>query len=84
MPVKAAFIPPMLLLKSDVLPDDAGRWQYELKLDGYRAIAFKTGGTLYLRSRNNKDFNSRYPGIASALGTLPDETVIDGELVALD
>jgi bifunctional non-homologous end joining protein LigD len=37
-----------------------------------------------LRSRNNKDFNTKYPGITSALGTLPDETVIDGEIVALD
>jgi ATP-dependent DNA ligase len=36
----AGFIEPMLLLKTDSLPDDS-RWLYELKLDGYRAIAFK-------------------------------------------
>jgi DNA ligase D-like protein (predicted ligase) len=84
MPVKASFIAPMLLLKADVLPDDATRWEYQLKLDGYRAIAFKTGGGLHLRSRNNKDFALRYPTIVAGLAKLPDETVIDGEVVAFD
>jgi bifunctional non-homologous end joining protein LigD len=50
--VKAKFIPPMLLLKTEKLPDDP-RWLYQLKLDGYRAIAFRTGGKLQLRSRND-------------------------------
>ena len=60
------------------------QWLYELKLDGYRAIAFKREGTLHLRSRNNKDFSARYPAVVTALATLPDDTVIDGEIVALD
>jgi len=55
-----------------------------IKLDGYRAIAIKTDGRALLRSRNNKDFNSRYPAVVRALVSLPDETVIDGEVVALD
>ena len=73
----------MLLLRTERLPEGAD-WAYELKLDGYRAIAYKTGGKVHLRSRNNKDFNSQYPAIAKALASLPDETVIDGEVVALD
>jgi DNA ligase D-like protein (predicted ligase) len=84
MPVKATFIAPMLLLKTDTLPDDDARWQYQLKLDGYRTIAFKTGGKFYLRSRNNKDFAGRYPAVVTGLAALPDETVIDGEIVAFD
>src|SRR5262245_41976952 len=59
-------------------------WRYEIKLDGYRAIAFKTDGRVYLRSRNDNDFAGRYREIAKALTALPDETVIDGEIVALD
>jgi ATP-dependent DNA ligase len=42
------------------------------------------GGKVRLRSRNNKDFNGRYPAIVKALAAMPDRTVIDGESVALD
>ena len=82
--VKARFIKPMLLLSTDHLPDDRSKWEYQLKLDGYRAIAFKTGNTLHLRSRNDNDFSRRYPAVLRGLAKLPDETVIDGEIVALD
>jgi DNA ligase D-like protein (predicted ligase) len=82
--VKASFVEPMLLQHTEKLPDNRDRLMYELKLDGYRAIAYKTGGTLRLRSRNNKDFDARYPAVVRGLARLPDETVIDGEIVALD
>jgi len=73
----------MLLVRTEKLPEGEN-WLYELKLDGFRAIAFKTGGKVHLRSRNNKDFNGSYPGIVKAMADMPDETVIDGEVVALD
>jgi bifunctional non-homologous end joining protein LigD len=47
-------------------------------------LAIKIGGKVHLRSRNDNDFNARYPGIVKALATMPDNTVIDGEVVALD
>lgn len=80
---KAGFMSPMLLLSSTALPEGE-EWLYEIKLDGYRAIGIKTRGKVQLRSRNGNDFSGRYPSVAKALGGLPDETVIDGEIVALD
>jgi bifunctional non-homologous end joining protein LigD len=59
-------------------------WTYEVKLDGYRAIGVKTSSEATLYSRNHKNFNKRFPQIAAALGDLPPDTVIDGEVVALD
>jgi len=73
----------MLLLPAEALPEGPA-WTYEIKLDGYRALGIKTGGEVRLRSRNDKDFNRKYPTIASALSALPDETVVDGEVVGLD
>jgi ATP dependent DNA ligase domain len=58
-------------------------WTYEVKLDGYRAIGVKGSETI-LYSRNHRNFNKRFPQIAEALRDLPPDTVIDGEVVALD
>jgi len=74
---------PMLLLSTEKLPQGPD-WLYEIKLDGYRALAIKTGGRVQLRSRNDNDFSARYAPITAALRGLPDETVVDGEVVALD
>ena len=82
--VKARFVKPMLLLRADRLPDDRHKWEYQLKLDGYRAVAFKTGGKVHLRSRNDNDFSVRYAAVVRGLARLPEDTVIDGEVVALD
>ena len=60
---KAKFIEPMLLLRTDDLPNDRERWQYELKVDGYRAIAFKTGGEAPPPVAQQQRFHERYPGV---------------------
>jgi ATP-dependent DNA ligase len=51
---RARFIDPILLLRTDKLPEGE-LWQYEGKLDGYCAIVFKSGGEMHLLSRNNKE-----------------------------
>jgi bifunctional non-homologous end joining protein LigD len=79
---KAAFVSPMLLLPT-AMPPEGPAWSYEVKLHGYREVAMKAGGGVHLRSRNDKDFNGRYPGVVRGLAALPDETVVDGEIVAL-
>ena len=73
----------MLLLRTEKLPQGPD-WLYEIKLDGYRILAINSEGKVRLRSRNDNDFTPRYAQIASALHCLPNETVIDGEVVALD
>ncbi len=78
---KVSFVELMLLQPCQTLPEG---WLYELKLDGYRASAVKTGGLVQLRSRNGSDFTNRYRSVTQALAGLPDETAVDGELVALD
>ena len=59
-------------------------WVYEIKLDGYRALAIHAAGKRSLYSRNGKSFDRQYPHIIEALAELPLDTVVDGEIVALD
>ena len=73
----------MLAVSSSSLPEGP-LWTYELKFDGYRALAIRTARTVTLRSRNNKSFDAPYPEVSAALRGLPEETVVDGEIVALD
>jgi ATP-dependent DNA ligase len=78
-----AFIEPIECLAVTKLLDGP-QWLYELKLDGYRAEAVKADGKLFLFSRRRKSFNRQYPLVIEALYNLPTNTVIDGEVVALD
>jgi len=63
---------------------DGPQWVYEIKLDGYRAEAIRTVEGVAFYSRNGKSLNRKFPYIVEALSDLPADTVVDGELVALD
>ncbi|WP_406210713.1 DNA ligase [Kitasatospora sp. NBC_01560] len=57
--------------------------QYELKLDGFRCVAFARGDRPpYLQSRSGRDLSGEFPPIAAAVARLPEGLVLDAELVA--
>ncbi len=59
-------------------------WLFEIKWDGYRAIAEINKKEILLYSRNNISFVSKYPLIAEALKKIKHDAIFDGEIVALD
>src|SRR6266478_2607295 len=73
-----------MLCESAERPPEGREWRYELKLDGFRAIGRKSGRSAQLWSRNQKDFTRRFPDVVNGIAELPSDTVIDGEIVALD
>jgi bifunctional non-homologous end joining protein LigD len=80
---KSAFpknISPMLATLVDA-PFDDDDWIYEIKWDGYRAIAFVNKGKVELSSRNNKSFNEKFYAIHDALQKLKMNVVLDGEII---
>src|SRR5712672_2977610 len=80
----ASFVTPMECLYVAAVPEGS-EWIYEVKLDGFRAIGMKlANGTLALYSRSGKLLNRKFPSVTEALNALPNSTVVDGELVALD
>ena len=74
---------PMLATLVDKPFDDPG-WIYEVKWDGYRAVAYVQGAKTVLRSRNNKAFEEKYYPIRETLSHWPLRAVLDGEIVVTD
>lgn len=77
-----SYIKPMLASPGDE-PFDSADWLFEIKWDGYRAIA-EVGGELRLYSRNGLSFLDQFPDVTNALKIIRAHMVLDGEIVALD
>jgi bifunctional non-homologous end joining protein LigD len=85
--VKAAplpeFVEPMKAKLAAAAP--RGDWSYEIKFDGWRALALKGGSQARLVSRNEKDFGAKFPEVMESLALVKaQDAIIDGEIVALD
>ncbi|MFT3909788.1 MAG: DNA ligase D [Ferruginibacter sp.] len=73
----------MLAKETDEVFDDKD-WLYEIKWDGYRAIADLTKEDIELYSRNGNSFLEAYPVVVSALNKIKHKAVLDGEIVVLN
>jgi DNA ligase D-like protein (predicted ligase) len=78
------WIPPMLATLTDQFPTE-GRWVFEPKLDGVRALIYSDGGAVRIFSRNRKLLNDGYPELVEALEpAVRGDAILDGEIVAFD
>jgi len=74
-----------MLATSVEKPFDDPEWLFEIKWDGYRAVAFITKGNVRLVSRNQNDLTAQYPELHGLPGFIQAETaILDGEIAALD
>ncbi|CAG0957713.1 hypothetical protein GPROT1_00577, partial [Gammaproteobacteria bacterium] len=75
----------LMLAETAEKPFSKEGWLFELKLDGYRILAGKSGGEPVLMTRNGNDYTDVFPEVARAIAAIPvDDFVIDGEVVVLD
>jgi len=65
-------------------PFDEKGWIYEIKWDGYRAVALMNKGSVNILSRNNKSFNEKFYPLFDALTKWKINAVIDGEITVLN
>jgi len=77
------FVEPMAAKLVDSAP--RGDWIYEIKFDGFRALALRGSDETRLLSRNEKDLGAQFPEVLEAISKLKiTDAVIDGEIVAMD
>jgi bifunctional non-homologous end joining protein LigD len=74
---------PMLATLVDRPFDEPG-WLYEVKWDGFRALAYLNNGIIEIRSRNNKSFNEKFYPLFNALKEWNVNAVVDGEIIVVN
>jgi bifunctional non-homologous end joining protein LigD len=75
----------LMLAETKDEPFSADGWLFELKMDGYRLLAVRTGPDARLISRNGNDLSAQFPDVIRSIAALPfDQFLLDGEVVALD
>jgi bifunctional non-homologous end joining protein LigD len=79
-----SFVEPMKAQLSDRPAFDSKDWLFEIKWDGYRAIAEISKGNNKFYSRNGHTFDKAYPKVFTALSSITTNAVIDGEVVVFD
>lgn len=82
-----ANIEPMLATLVNEPVDESNtneKWTYEMKWDGYRALAYLDKGKVDLCSRNNKSFNEKFYPLFESLKLWKIRAVLDGEIVVVN
>ena len=83
-PAPPRFVRPMKATAAAELPI-GDEWLYEVKWDGYRALALKNGDTVRLLSLKEKEMTTDFPAVADAVKHIAaQQAVIDGEIVAIN
>jgi len=82
--LEAEYVEPMMVKPVRDLPK-GDEWLYEVKWDGFRALALKHNSSVRLLSRNANDLSRHFPLVLKAIeGLAPKTILMDGEIVALD
>lgn len=84
-PAEPTLIEPMLASPGSAREVSRPGWRFEVKWDGYRAVATVADGRATFRSRGGNDLSANYPELAELTGLVGDrQAVVDGEIVVLD
>src|SRR5215203_1745439 len=81
-PMPKSIEPMLATLVSEPVNEEG--WVYEMKWDGYRAVAYIQNKTVNICSRNNKSFNEKFYPLLEALQQWNINAVVDGEIVAVN
>lgn len=79
-----SFVEPMKAQLTDLAAFNSPEWLFEIKWDGYRAIAEINKGETKFYSRNGLTFDKAYPKVFEALSTIKNAAILDGEVVVFD